>query len=250
MNKFIYIIIGALIVLTVLFSYKVRNYRFDIIQDTVSTQTKKAISKKELLIDVIPKPIVWDAQRKFLTTLYRKKHVGDCDADKEGIETCIKIVPKMIVLHMTDLPTMEQSFEYMKEPVLREEREKLISKSYDRVNVSAHYMVDRDGAIYSLMPENYMARHAIGVNHLSIAIENVGMNIDGPSREQVDSDLKLIRYLVNKYNIKQDRIYSHSGIGTLREQRSPLFVELDENYFEPKKCGDKVLNAVKKRLQQ
>jgi hypothetical protein len=251
LNKLIYLIIAVLIVLTVLFSYKVRNYRFDIIQDSVSTDVKKTPApKKEVLIEVIPKPVVWDAQRKYLTALYRKKHTGDCDADNEGIEACIKITPKIIVLHMTDLPTMEQSFEYMKEPVLREEREKLISKSYDRVNVSAHFMVDRDGAIYSLMPENYMARHAIGVNHLSIAIENVGMNLDGPTREQVDSNLKLVRYLMNKYNIRPDNIYSHSSTGTLREKRSPLFVELDENYFEHKKCGDKILNAVKKRLSQ
>jgi len=248
MNRFVYFIIIALIFLTVLFSYKVRNYRFEIIQDTVTSDVKTAVEKKEVLIDVVPKPIVWDAQRKFLTAIYRQKHTGDCDADKDGIEACIKITPKIIVLHMTELPTLEKSFEFMKEPVLREEREKLISKSYDRVNVSAHYLVDVDGTIYSLMPENYMGRHAMGVNHLSIAIENVGLNIDGPTREQVDSNIKLVKYLMKKYKIKPDRIFSHSGTATLKEQNSPLFVELDENYFQPKKCGDKVLNAVKRRL--
>jgi hypothetical protein len=250
LNKLIYLIIVVLIFLTALFSYKVRNYRFDIIQntETIPADVKKTPEKKEVLIEVISKPIVWDAQRKFLTALYRKKHTGDCDPDKDGAETCVKITPKIIVLHMTDLLSLEQSFEYMKEPVLREEREKLISKSFDRVNVSAHFLVDRDGAIYSLMPENYMARHAMGVNHLSIAIENVGMNIDGPTREQIDSNLKLVRYLMKKYDIKPENIYSHASTATLKIEKSPFFVELDENYFEPKRCGDKVLNAVKKRL--
>ena len=248
MNKLIYLIIAVLIILTVVFSYKVRNYRFDVVQDTIATDVKKAAPEKEVLIEVIPKPIVWDSQRKFLTALYRQKHTGDCDSDKNGVDSCVKIKPKMIVLHMTDLPTLEQSFEYMKEPVLREEREKLISKSYDRVNVSAHYMVDRDGLIYALMPEDYMARSAIGVNHVAIAIENVGMNIDAPTREQVDSDLKLVRYLMKKYKIKPSDIYSHASTSELREIRSPLFKELDEKYFEFKKCGEKILREVKKRL--
>jgi len=248
MHRFVYFMIGALIFLTILFSYKVRNYRFDIIQDSVTSDVKNTLEQKEVLIDVVPKPIVWDAQRKFLTAIYRQKHTGDCDADKDGIEVCIKITPKIIVLHMTELSTLAQSFAYMKEPVLREERDKLISKSYDRVNVSAHYLVDADGTIYSLMPENYMGRHAIGVNHLSVAIENVGLNIDGPTREQVDSNVKLVKYLMKKYKIKSDRIFSHASTATLKEQKSPLFVELDQNYFQQKKCGDKVLNAVKKRL--
>jgi N-acetylmuramoyl-L-alanine amidase len=249
MNRFIYFIIIALILLTVLFSYKVRNYRFDILQDSVTSDVKNTPEQKEILIDVVSKPIVWDAQRKFLTATYRQKHTGDCDADKDGIEACIKITPKIIVLHMTELSTLERSFEYMNEPVLREEREKLISKSYDRLNVSVHYLIDTDGTIYSLMPENYMGRHAIGVNHLSLAIENVGLNIDGPTREQVDSNVKLVKYLVKKYKIKSDRVFSHSSTAMLKEQNSPLFVELDQNYFQAKKCGEKVLNAVKKRLQ-
>jgi len=249
MNKLIYLIIVVLILLTALFSYKVRNYRFDVIKEMSPTaEAPKAKAKKEVFIEVIPKPVVWDTQRKFLTALYRQKHTGDCDVDKDGMDKCVKITPKIIVLHMTELPSLEQSFEYLKEPVLREEREKLVSKSYDRVNVSAHYLVDRDGAIYSLMPEDYMARHAIGVNHLSIAIENVGLNIDAPTREQVDSNLKLVRYLMEKYNIKPENIYSHASTATLREQRSPFFIELDPKYFEAKKCGDKMLNAVKKRL--
>ncbi|MCX6112064.1 MAG: peptidoglycan recognition family protein, partial [Proteobacteria bacterium] len=177
------------------------------------------------------------------------KHTGDCDHEKNGMDSCLLITPKIIVLHMTDLENLEKSFEYMKEPVLREEREKLISRSYDRLNVSVHYLIDRDGTIYSLMPDNYMGRHAMGVNHLAIGIENVGMNEKGPTREQIDSNVKLIRYLMQKYNIDTKNIYSHSETGHLREKGSPYFVEKDENYFAQKNCGEKVIKDVKKRLK-
>ena len=34
--------------------------------------------------------------------------------------------------------------------------------------------MDRDGAVYRLMPETWMARHTIGLNRVAIGIENVG----------------------------------------------------------------------------
>ncbi|MEI6093243.1 MAG: peptidoglycan recognition family protein [bacterium] len=241
-NKFLYVIIFLLLLITIIFSYKVKDYRFSLYPDNNTTleNTEK--------IDLISRPVIFDAQRKFLTALYREKHTGDCDHEKNGMDSCLLINPKIIILHMTDLDDLEKSFEYMKEPVLREEREKLISRSYDRLNVSAQYLVDKDGSIYLLMPDNNMARHAMGVNHLSIAIENVGMNQKGPSREQIDSNVKLVRYLMKKYKIGIDSIYSHADIGMLREKHSNYYVELEENYFIQKNCGEKLIKAVKKRL--
>lgn len=241
-DKVLYAIIFLLLLTTIVFSYKVKDHRF-----SLSTEKVDILEDVEK-INLVSRPIVFDAQRRFLTALYREKHTGDCDHEKNGMDSCLLINPKIIVLHMTDLDDLEKSFEYMKEPVLREEREKLISRSYDRLNVSAHYLVDKDGSIYSLMPDNYMARHAMGVNHLSIAIENVGFNISGPSREQVDSNIRLIRYLMKKYNIVPESIYSHAETGLLRERHSYYFVELEENYFVQKNCGEKLIKEVRKRL--
>ena len=36
---------------------------------------------------------------------------------------------------------------------------------------SAQFLVDRDGTIYSLMPETFMARHVIGLNLSSIELK-------------------------------------------------------------------------------
>jgi hypothetical protein len=244
MNKFISILILILIFVSLYFSYRTRGYRFEIFDDD--------FLESELVenINIINRPIVFDAQRKFLTGLYRQKHTGDCDPDTDGIDTCILIEPKIIVVHMTDIDSFEKSFEYMKEPVLREEREKLISRSYDRVNVSTHYLIDKLGNIYSLMPDNYMGRHAMGVNHSSIGIENVGMNANPPSREQVEANLKLIKYLMKKYDIKASDVYSHAETALLKEKGEPIFIEKDKNYLIQKNCGQKLIKEIRKRLTE
>ena len=55
-----------------------------------------------------------------------------------------------------------------------EESLEYTEKEYDLLNVSSHYLVDRDGTIYQLTPETILNRHAIGVNWCSIGIENIG----------------------------------------------------------------------------
>ncbi len=163
---------------------------------------------------------------------------------------CVLIEPKIIVVHMTDLDSFEKSFEYMREPVLREEREKLISRSYDRVNVSTHYLIDKDGSIYSLMPDNYMGRHSMGVNHSSIGIENVGMNANPPTREQIEANVKLIKYLMKKYGIRVSDIYSHAETALLEKRGAPIFIEKDENYLIQKDCGQKLIKEIRKIIMK
>ena len=61
--------------------------------------------------------------------------------------------------------------------------------------------MDRDGSIYRLIPETWMARHVIGVNYYSIGVENVGGKgaIDNMTKKQIDANIKLVKYLVKKY---------------------------------------------------
>jgi N-acetylmuramoyl-L-alanine amidase len=235
LNKTIYALITVLLVLGFTFTYFVKDYSFNISID----------GSKEEILRIIPKPIKFDSQRKFLTALYREKHTSDCNYNKYGVATCIVIDPKIVVVHMTGKETLEESFLYMNEPVLREERDNLLKRSYDRVNVSAHFLIDKDGTIYTLMPETYMARHAMGVNHLSIGIENVGVN---HTNEQVVSNVKLLKYLFKKYKIEE--IYSHSDISKLRDNGSKYYVENDENYFRHKDCGAKLLFDINKELDK
>ena len=88
-------------------------------------------------------------------------------------------------------------------------------------------MIDQDGTIYQLLPETTMARHVIGLNHCSIGIENVGGTKDLPlTKAQLKSNIWLVRYLKEKYNI--DYLIGHYEY-TLFEDH-PLWLEKDDGY--------------------
>jgi N-acetylmuramoyl-L-alanine amidase len=70
------------------------------------------------------------------------------------------------------------------------------------LNVSSHYLVDRDGTIYQLLPDTTFARHVIGLNYCAIGIENVGSNDYPLTPAQLLANEKLIRYLAKKYPIQ------------------------------------------------
>lgn len=61
-----------------------------------------------------------------------------------------------VILHCTELPTLEQSFAVAEQ---------------DRLHRSGHLYIDRDGSIYRLVPEDRVARHTRGWNERSIGIE-------------------------------------------------------------------------------
>ena len=67
-----------------------------------------------------------------------------------------------------------------------------------RVNVSAHYLVARNGTIYRLMPDNWMARHCIGLNYDSIGIENVGGGKHGKlTRKQLEANVAVFNAAID-----------------------------------------------------
>jgi hypothetical protein len=68
------------------------------------------------------------------------------------------------------------------------------------VNMSTHYVIDRDGAIYSLMKDFQIARHSIGLDRHAIGITVVGTGTDALSDKQVIAAATLARYLKSKYS--------------------------------------------------
>jgi len=58
------------------------------------------------------------------------------------------------------------------------------------LNSLMHYLVDKDGMIYSLMQDFYVARHAVGLDHIAIGIGNVsaasGASDTGAGRRAAD----------------------------------------------------------------
>ncbi len=180
------------------------------------------------------KPIVFDKERINLTLDYMSERY-DLHQNQPIIE------PRMIVLHWTVYPTLEQSFEAFKNPILSNYRPDIKDVSW--LNVSAHFMVDRDGTIYRLMPENYMARHVIGLNHCAIGIENVGGTDENPlTKAQLESNIWLVHYLADKYTIEY--LIGHCEYTNFESHE--LWLEKDENYrTEKEDPGRDFMQAVR-----
>ena len=192
-------------------------------------------------IKIIDKPIVFKKERIDLTKEYIKKHYGFKVKN-------IKITPKIIVLHWTADMSFKKSFNRLKPQRLFADR-KDISKA-SALNVSAHFLVARDGTIYRLMPENWMARHVIGLNYYSIGVENVGGRANRKedlTKAQLESNIKLVRYLKAKYpTIK--KLIGHYEYR--EEEGTPEWLELDSGYRTKKNDpGKKFMKSVRERVK-
>jgi N-acetyl-anhydromuramyl-L-alanine amidase AmpD len=168
---------------------------------------------------IIQKPIEFEQKRIALTRQYQLTHYGINSKS-------INIEPKMIVLHWTCIPSLENTFRIFNKTTLPFERR---DKLPGDLNVSSHFIVDRDGTIYQLMPETWMARHVIGLNHYAIGIENIG-GVDGKddlTNEQARANAFLVCYLKKKYP-GIDHVIGHNEY--LNYKKSALWLEKNSNY--------------------
>lgn len=188
---------------------------------------------------VVDKPIIFDQERKELTLEYLK--------DRYGLEQeQPTIIPKMIVLHWTAIPTFEKSFQAFENPKLPNYRPEIAAAS--ALNVSSQFMVDRDGTIYRLMPETTMARHVIGLNYCAIGVENVGGTEDTPlTKAQLKANIWLVKYLKSKYEIEY--VIGHYEYTDFVD--SPLWKEKDDSYRTKKTDpGTKFMAKVRKATKK
>ncbi|UCF67881.1 MAG: N-acetylmuramoyl-L-alanine amidase [Acidobacteriota bacterium] len=188
-------------------------------------------------LEIRDRPISFSADRVSATQKYIEDHYGETP---EGIS----IVPRIIVLHWTAIDDFEQCFEVFN-------REKLGGSRADLavagdVNVSIQFLVDRDGTVYRLMPETWMARHCIGLNYSAIGVENVGggNGVDNLTDRQIKANIRLVRYLVDQYPTIR---YLIGHMEYRRFEGHPLWLELDDNYRTEKiDPGDRFMTAVRK----
>ena len=204
-------------------------------------ESNKRIANLHVKNSIIQRPILFTKNRKDMTKAYIKKHYN--------IETTnIKINPKIIVLHWTAVMDLNKSFQRLYPEKLLSDRKDI--KKASALNVSAHFLVDRDGTIYQLMSDNTMARHVIGLNYSSIGIENVGGEANKKedlTAAQVQANIALVKYLKQKYPAITYLIghYEYKQM-----QKNPLWLEKDANYRTQKadpgeNFMDKVRQGVK-----
>src|SRR5262245_2466129 len=142
---------------------------------------------------IVDAPLAWSDERAALTLDYRKRHSDPAATD-------LAIDPHVIVLHWTDGNSAKATRAYFDN--LRIEASRADLARAGAVNVSSHFLVDRDGTIYQLQPETRFARHCIGLNHIAIGVENVGDGAKYPLTDaQVAADAALVRYLASRFHI-------------------------------------------------
>ncbi len=129
-----------------------------------------------------------------------------------------------IVLHATVEPTTQGTIDIFLNPV----RE-----------VSAHFVVGRDGRVVQMVPIEKRAWHAGvsvlegtgNVNDFSVGIEMVNLN-DGKDPyplEQMEAVAGLIRFIRSRYNVPDSRIVSHAQIALPQGRKSdPLGFDFEK----------------------
>jgi N-acetylmuramoyl-L-alanine amidase len=123
--------------------------------------------------------------------------------------------PDMIVLHYTGMQTGEAALERLRDPAAR---------------VSSHYLVEGDGRIFRLAPEERRAWHAgvsfwkgeRGLNAVSIGVEIVNPGHEWGYRPfpdaQIDAVIALLADIRGRWSVSNDRILAHSDIAPTRKK--------------------------------
>jgi len=145
-------------------------------------------------------PITWKAipfgaKRKAEMAAYSKRHYGT--------RTWHLRHPKVIVEHYTDGTTFSGAWNTF-----------AANSRHDGElpGTCAHFIVDRDGTIYQLVPLGVRCRHAIGMNWTAIGIEHVGTSdkmVLG-DHAQMRSSLRLTLWLMHTYGITIGNVIGHN----------------------------------------
>ncbi|HET8893608.1 MAG TPA: peptidoglycan recognition family protein [Gaiellaceae bacterium] len=162
---------------------------------------------------IVWKPIPYGTQRKLEMADYAQRHYG--------IRTW-RLNPKVIVEHVTATPSFSSAFNTFSHDAPDAELHQL-------PGTCAHFIVDRDGTIYQLVPLNVMCRHTVGLNYVAIGIEHVGVSdaqVLGDAA-QMRSSLALTAWLMSRFHIARENVIGHNESLT-----SPFHKEL----YAPWRC--------------
>ncbi len=165
-------------------------------------------------------PIAFGKTRVELSKEYIKEHYNLEVKD-------IKITPKIVVIHHTAIDDFADSLSRFTSETLPTDRPDITSGG--ALNVSAHFMVERDGVIHQLMPLDFMARHVIGLNYNSIGIENVGgaNSADNLTKEQLEANIFLVKELKKRFETIE-YVIGHYEYRCF--EGTPLWLEVDDGY--------------------
>ena len=146
---------------------------------------------------IVQKPIPFSAARRAETAAYASRHYG--------LDTWRLTHPHVIVEHYTASTTFSSAWNTFA-------RDAPDVELHELPGTSAHFVIDRDGTIYQLVPLTTMCRHTVGLNWTAIGIEHVGMSdaqiLSDP--KQLAASLRLTLWLMHRYGISLPNVIGHS----------------------------------------
>jgi N-acetyl-anhydromuramyl-L-alanine amidase AmpD len=173
-----------------------------------------------------------------------KKEISAYSLRHYGVAT-FAIDPSVIVLHYTasdDFPLNLISSASFKD---------------EAPGVASHFVIDeKDGAgvVYQILPLDVMSRATFGANFCSISIEMVARDEATllSKRALLETAIKLVRELMERYGIPVERVYSHEEIDAFlaEDPHGAFFDNTIEGMFLPRKIdpGKRVMSYIRERL--
>jgi N-acetyl-anhydromuramyl-L-alanine amidase AmpD len=146
---------------------------------------------------IIQRPIPFGTARRRETAAYARRHYG--------LDTYRLRDPKVIVEHVTVTDTFSAAYNTFAP-------DRPDAELGELPGTCAHFVVDRDGTIYQLVPIGIICRHTVGLNWTAIGIENVGRSdadvLGRPA--QVASLVALTRWLRCREGIGVGNVIGHA----------------------------------------
>jgi len=146
---------------------------------------------------IVSKPIPFGATRRAETERYAERHYG--------LSTWRLVNPRVIVEHYTATDSFSSAWNTFASDAPDPELHQL-------PGTCAHFIIDRDGTIYQLVPLTTMCRHTVGLNWTAIGIEHVGTSdasiLDNP--RQMRASLRLTLWLMHRYDISLPNVIGHA----------------------------------------
>jgi beta-N-acetylhexosaminidase len=153
-----------------------------------------------------------------------------------GLDTYRLIEPHVIVIHYTETPDFQSTFNTFAPDVPDNELHEL-------PNTCAHFVIAKDGTVHQLVPLGIMCRHTVGLNWTAIGIEHVGYSdagvLDDP--EQMRASLHLVRWLRCRFHIPIADVighneslsspYHHENVAALQTQTHSDFNRADMQHY-------------------
>lgn len=144
---------------------------------------------------IVQDPIPFSAQRKAETAAYARRHYGVASW---------RLHPRVIVEHYTANESVRATYNTFAPDVAD-------SELHELPGTCAHFVVDRDGRIYQLVPLSVICRHTVGLNREAIGIEHVGTSAGEILRNpvQLAASIRLTAWLMGQYRIGIANVIGH-----------------------------------------